>query len=122
MRLFALAEEMMPTGFALACRFLSTSVDLVQADAGRFDRVAPFFDFGREKLGQIILGPSIGSDGNQAEHLQPILHRGAVERSDGRIMELFDDCGGCTLGQEEGVPVSGFEIDEALLVGGSERR
>jgi hypothetical protein len=70
---------------------LSIFVDSIQAHAARFDRVAPFFDLARDELFKIIRGPSIGSDDGQAEHFQPRLHRRAVDRRDGCVVELCDN-------------------------------
>src|SRR5262249_54052630 len=107
---------------SLALTPFSPKSALVRADAGGLDRRAPLRDLALDEGLQVLGRAPLGRDQSDPELVHAILERRRVHRFDRRVVELLDDGRGRALRHEEGVPGDGFEVGEALLVRGCQRR
>src|SRR5262249_26838807 len=95
---------------------------LIRADAGGLDRRAPLRDLALDGGLQVFGRAPLGRDQGDPELVHAILERRRIHRFDRSVVELLDDGRGRALRHKEGVPGDGFEIGEALLVRGCQRR
>src|SRR5262249_30558791 len=95
---------------------------LIRAHAGGLERRAPLRDLALDEGLQVFGRAPLGRDQRDPELVHAILERRRIHRFDRGVVELLDDGRGRALRHEEGVPGDGFEIGEALLVRGCQRR